>query len=66
MYIVGSSLTYGEAAPLLLTLTRPVMFGGDLVSTGLVGGCRRAGVVWVPVNKPGKTLNGDYDYAMAA
>ncbi len=40
--------------------------GGDLVSTGLAGGCWRAGVVRDLVNKPGKLLIGEYNYAMAA
>ena len=40
--------------------------GGDLVSTGLVGGCQRVGVVRDLVTKPGKPLNGEYNYAMAA
>jgi hypothetical protein len=41
-------------------------FGGDLVSTGIVRGCLRAGAVWIPVIKPGKPLNGEFNYAMAA
>ena len=49
----------------LSSLVRP-KFGGDLASTGLVGGCRRAEVVRDLVNKPGKTLIGEFDYAMAA
>ena len=40
--------------------------GGELDSTGLVEGCWRAGVVWGPVKKPGKTLIGEFNYAMAA
>lgn len=40
--------------------------GGDLVSTGLAGGCQRVGVVRVPVNKSGKPLIGESNYAMAA
>ena len=40
--------------------------GGDLVSTGLAGGCWRAEVVRGLVNKPGKTLIGEFNYAMAA
>ena len=42
------------------------MYGGDLVSTGLAGGCWRAGVVRVLVDKPGKQSIGEYNYAMAA
>ncbi len=41
-------------------------FGGELVSTGILGGCLRVGVVWGLVNKPGKTLIGESNYAMAA
>ena len=41
-------------------------YGGDQVSTGIVRGCWRAGVVRVPVNKSGKPIIGEYNYAMAA
>jgi len=50
----------------LALLTCLTETGGDLVSTGLVESCLRAGVVWGLVNKPGKSLNGEYNYAMAA
>lgn len=43
-----------------------LVYGGDLVSTGVLGGCLRVGVVWGLVNKPGETLIGESNYAMAA
>ena len=41
-------------------------YGGDMDSTGAVGGYQRAGVVWGSDIKPGDQLIGEYNYAMAA